>query len=652
MPAGASPRMKSPWAWIFLRSDWWCPIPRKRRPLIRWMRLALAGLCVGVNVMDGADIGALYSIVIAAFVFFKAVFAEEGTVVKKLAHGIGGVAIVALFAGFIALQTVMGLIGTEVNGIAGTGQNAETKAQHWDWATQWSEPKIETLGLLVPGLFGYKMNTPNNMMPALQDAYRGGVYWGGMGRDPAIDRFFDSGATTGAPPPAVLCVSREAVAIIAAFWWCSSRHGRLPNRSAGKTRPSAASKRNSSGFGRLVLFISLLLAWGRFAPFNCHYFMSGSATHAGFFHVSEIRPSFFLSCLGQSVILFAYGVHGLSRRCLEIPAVNSNSLSSRLTNWWAKAANFDRKWTYWPASGIFGASVLGWFIYASQKTCAGALLADARIFRRRLRQADNHVQHRSGWLVAGDFCGGSGITDFDPRRLFCRSACQISRTFIGRIFGPGFGPGKSALHHPLGLQTKIRGRVAQPHRAISADKPYEHRVAKLLPAPLSTPSQFQLFDQLYSIEWTQHHFLYYNIQCLDIIQMPRMPEDLESLFETPCASGSNRMRLGYTCLMKQLSQNSPDNGNFQTRVICLAPPGSLMCSTQQLDPGQHRFHIAQRFDVLPKPGITSAYTSSKNYTAVLPPMKMARTRSLNSPAHCPAPNCIPTGRSTPTIRPI
>src|SRR5665213_138564 len=40
--------------------------------LTRWSRLALAGLCVGMNVMEAADIGAILSVFVAAFVFFKA----------------------------------------------------------------------------------------------------------------------------------------------------------------------------------------------------------------------------------------------------------------------------------------------------------------------------------------------------------------------------------------------------------------------------------------------------------------------------------------------------------------------------------------------------------------------------------------------------
>ena len=57
------------------------------------------------------------------------------------------------------------------------------------------------------------------------------------------------------------------------------------------------------------------------------------------------------------------------------------------------------------------------------------------------------------------------------------------------------------------------------------DKPYEHRVAGL---PFRAPQQFALFEELYRIEWMQHHFPYYNIQSLDVVQRPRLPADLEA----------------------------------------------------------------------------------------------------------------------------
>ena len=59
----------------------------------------------------------------------------------------------------------------------------------------------------MPGLFGYKMDTPNIMPHFLAKAYHGGVYWGGMGRDRA-GPFLDTGGQ-GTPPPTVHAVYRR-----------------------------------------------------------------------------------------------------------------------------------------------------------------------------------------------------------------------------------------------------------------------------------------------------------------------------------------------------------------------------------------------------------------------------------------------------------
>src|ERR1019366_1771650 len=127
------------------------------------------------------------------------------------------------------------------------------------------------------------------------------------------------------------------------------------------------------------------------------------------------------------------------------------------------------------------------------------------------------------------------------------------------------------------------------------DKPYEHRVAGL---PFDAQQQLRFYDNsfcgsgLYRIEWMQHHFPYYNIQCLDIIQMPRMPEDLKAYLEAL----SPRTQADAALIARHWELSN-------TRYL-LGAAGFLNVMNQQLDPAQNRFRIAQRFDVVPKPGIT------------------------------------------------
>ncbi|HEY3932485.1 MAG TPA: hypothetical protein VGM58_08960, partial [Verrucomicrobiae bacterium] len=96
----------------------------------------------------------------------------------------------------------------------------------------------------------------------------------------------------------------------------------------------------------------------------------------------------------------------------------------------------------------------------------------------------------------------------------------------------------------------------------------------------------------YRIEWAQHQFPYYNIESLDIIQMPRMPVDLET-FDAALAF-RNTPETVYLIARKWQLTN--------TRYL-LGAAGFLDTLNQQLDPEQQRFRIVQRFDVMPKPGI-------------------------------------------------
>ena len=154
---------------------------------LHWVRVVLAGMAVGMGVVEGYDIGALFSLCIAVFVLVQP-WMTSGSPARRVVCGMSRLMVIACFAALIAFQTVSSLISTQIKGVAGMEQDTRSKAERWDYATQWSLPKVETLSFLVPGLFGYRMDTPD-----------GGVYWGKGGRDPAWDRYFAAGSQ-GAPP--------------------------------------------------------------------------------------------------------------------------------------------------------------------------------------------------------------------------------------------------------------------------------------------------------------------------------------------------------------------------------------------------------------------------------------------------------------------
>src|SRR5579862_6696048 len=543
---------------------------------LRWSRVALAGLAVGMNVMEAADIGAIFSLFVAAFTLFHSLVAEEpGPAVKKFGRGIGRIAVIAIFAGFIATEGIILLVGTQIQGIVGTQQNTETKAEHWDWATEWSLPKIETLGIAVPGLFGYRMDTPN-----------GGNYWGAVGRSPAWDRYF-AGNGQGPAPDSQYQYLRfsgtgnyAGVLVILVALWAIAQSLRRQNSVFSTTH------RRFLWFWTGVLIVSLLLAFGRFAPFYQLVYALP--------YFSTIRnPIKFLFVFSWAlVVIFGYGIHGLSRRYLEVPAAGPASLSVQFRTWWTKARGFDRNWVSLCVV-LFIGSLLAWLIYAVQKPSLVAYLKTVGFSDENMAgQIAAFSVRQAGWFCLF-FALALGLFTLMLSGALAGRRAKWGGILLSVLLVLDLGRANLPWLVFWNYPQKYAGN---PIIRLLQDKPYEHRVAVL--------HSKSLFEELYNIEWSQQLFTYYNIQSLDVIQMSRLPEDLAA----------------YQTALSPLG--TPDTAYLvarhweltNTRYL-LGPAGFLDELNQQLDPVQHRFRIVQRFSVVPKPGIENP-TQYSELTAV------------------------------------
>ena len=570
---------------------------------LRWIRLALAGLAVGMNVMEAADIGAIFSVFIAAFVLFKTLVDEPGPVAARLGRGVVRVAVIAVFAGFIAVQTVVSLFGTSITGIAGTAQDAQTKAKQWNFCTQWSEPKIETLALFVPGLFGYKMDTPYNM-EFFGDNYRGGTYWGAAGRDPVLDPYFANGAKGPMPPHNFMRQTGGGnyagilVALVAA--WAVTQSLRRQNSVFG------GDQRRMIWFWFALVVIALPLSYGRFGffdgyPFRFLYELPGA---------SMIRnPAKFILIFSWAiVILFAYGVQGLSRRYLDASAPNLKSSISQLQSWWKNIRGFDRRWTL-GCVVAFAGCVLAWLIYASQKPALVGYLQTVEANGDPTEIAAFSIG-QAGWFLLF-FALAVGVVLLIMAGIFPGRRARLGGLLLGAVLLVDMGranlPWLTYWDYKLKYDTDATNPANSFNPIINLlrDKPYEHRVTQ---SPFPAASRLPALDNyfagsqgVYGIEWVQHHFPYYNIQSLDLVMRPRVGSDLE-LYEGVLAFRGTQDTLYLFARRWQLTN---------TRYI-LAPTAThlpmgdvdtLSFLNQGFDPVKQRFRIVQRFDIMPKPGI-------------------------------------------------
>jgi hypothetical protein len=516
-----------------------------------WLKAALAGLCTGLAVMEGFDVAALHSIVVGLFAFCTGLFLE-GVTVKSASKSLLRTAVVTLMAGWVAAHGVYSLIGTQVTGIAGTGQDEQSKKARWDYATQWSLPKKEALRVLVPGLFGYRMETPN-----------GGNYWGFVGQDPSIERggpgsfyrYSGSGEYAG-----VLVVLIAGLAVVQLF---------------RRNNPSFSPvERKQVWFWAITGLACLLFAFGRHAPFyqflyKLPYF-STIRNPIKFMHLAHLAL----------LVLFGFGLQALFRCYLEAAETHAMPIKERLRQWWKSAAAADKR------------TALGYFVAFGVSVIIILIYAASRKELEQFLQKVGFPDPRQAAEIAGFSAGEALLFGL----FFALSLAALVLVWSGFFSGRRAWAGIALLglilagdlmraNGPWVLYFDYKDRYAMnPVIEFLKQQPHEKRIVSLfLPINQQVIQIQSPMQALYSKEWLEHLFPFYNIQTLDVPQIPRMPEDYEKLRET----------FGRVNLFPRYWQLT------STRyVVTLA--GLVDSLNNELDPAQRRFRVRQTFDVQPE----------------------------------------------------
>ena len=557
-----------------------------------WVKIILAGLTVGLGVVEGFDKAALLSLVVAAYVIFQELVMGEEAIFKKFLWGGLRVALIAGFAAFFAIQAMTGLIGTQIKGVAGMAQDAESKAQHWDVATQWSLPKVETLAFIVPGLFGYRMDSPG-----------GGNYWGKVGRDPAWDRYFASGKQ-GPTPQGYLrfsggCSYAGSLMVAVAFWT-------LLQSFRKKNSPLNSSQKKFIWFWAGIGIFCLMLAYGRFAPFFQLFYALPYA--------STIRnPVKFCMLFDWSVlIIFAYGIHGITQRIRATQsAPNNRGVITQWQAWWSTASSFDKKWIFGSIAAL-GVSVLGGLIYSSADKNLQNYLQEVGFDAGNAENIAHFSIHQVGWFILF-LTLALGSIALVLSGYFSGHRAKFGLLLLGAALVVDLGCADLPLIKYWDWPQKY---ASNPILDRLRDKSWEQRVVGL-PGWILDAFQVseqakgteQYLDQLYRIEWAQHHFLYYNIQSLDVIQMPRPPVDFVAYESALQVHSGNTLHL----LTRKWELTN-------TRYI-FGMAGIVDLLNKQFDPGQERFRVAESFNIVPKSGVLQVtkleeLTAEKNTNGV------------------------------------
>jgi hypothetical protein len=501
-----------------------------------WAKGILAGLAVGLNLMEGFDVGAILSVYVGLFILWR-IFTQEEPGVRKVLTAFGLGALVIFFSALIAAHTLSSLVGTQVEGIvwASANQQSETKEQRWDPATQWSLPKIETLRMVVPGLFGYRMTG------WITAPDKSSAYWGSVGEDTrlldiegdnpekrakAIETFIvpaqlrndlDSsdrqtrlnaihtltgGSKTAMRYSAFGEYGGVLVSILALF--------ALVNSWRGTRAPYSHGERRAVWFWGGAALFSLLAAWGRYAFFyRLIYQLPCADTIRN--PIKFLHP-FHIALL----ILAAYGLEALWRQYLQT-AARTETLPLHLQAWWAKVSGFEKKWTV-ASLALAGASLAALFIYGASKPRLIEYLVQKGFDANEAVQIAGFSVAEACWFIVWLFVS-AGVIVGVISGAWGGSQARLAWIFIGAIIILDLARSDKPWIRYFNYKQEYAGNSVVD---FLQEKPHEHRaIGRVSPrglgAGLGSP-----FGQLYNY-WQQNDFPYHNIQTLDFAQWLRTP---------------------------------------------------------------------------------------------------------------------------------
>lgn len=542
-------------------------------PQIRrlWVRAILAGFCVGLAVMEGYDVGAIFSLYAAAFVFFYLATTQGKWEPVRAIKSICAVALVAVSAAWIAALALSTLVGTQVKGVVGTEQTEDAKKERWAFATSGSLPKMETLRVIIPGLFGYRMDTPN-----------GGEYWGAVNRNSQIEEMLAKAKAGSAAEISQLeqfqgnsgpfrhSGSGEYAGILVVLLavWAFAQSLR------GGHSPYTAAERRLIWFWAGAAIVSLLLAFGRYAPFYQFVYQLP--------YFSTIRnPIKFMQPFQVSVIiLFAYGVEDLSRRYLTRNP-GASSLFEQLKRWWSAASAFDQRWTI-GLGATLGAAVLGTLMFATSRP---DLLKHLQLTGFKPEQAPliaDFATQELLWFIL--FLGLSASTVVAVLSgALGGSRAKWAGIFLGLILVTDLSRANSPWIRYENYREKYRSNAILD---FLSERPYEHRVT-MGPNP-GIPEIATFHQGVYHALWLQHHFPYYGIQSLDIPQEPRVAQEKLDYVNTLSAQPARYWQLSNTRYLfgVQMQLNTPLGLRSYVDLL-----------NDQLDPQARRFRLKSAFNV-------------------------------------------------------
>lgn len=484
------------------------------------IKAILAGLAIGLSITEGGDNGAIFAIVVGCYGFFSAFLAGD-PLGRRAFKGAWRVAVAAIVAGVFAAQTLNIFVNTAVKGVVGISDNQRTPAEKWDFATQGSLHPKETLRVIIPGLFGYRM-----------DAEDGGNYWGRVGESlsaPGVSRHSGAGEYAG------------VLVVLVALW------GLHQSLKRGGTFTNDERKR--IWFWGFAALACLLLAWGKWGPlYRLLYALP-------YFNAIRLPLKWMHPFHLALLILFGYGLAGfgrlyLSRAANDAPSSRNGFKAAR------RAVHPDERRWIWFCLILVAASLLGALVYTGSQQSLIRHLTQANVMGDPAKMAAFSI--REVWLYFLFLLLSAGLIIAIVTGQFSKKIFHLAVFGLGLVLVADLV--RADRHWMLFFNYLDRYALNPPLQHL---KEYStaYRVAKVPQRPImlalraaaqanqtnaaviqEIQQQAELFQTILDYthdQWQQNHFQFYNIPCLDMSQEPRLPGDKLAFNQAMAAAAGN-----------------------------------------------------------------------------------------------------------------
>jgi hypothetical protein len=422
------------------------------------------------------------------------------------------------------------------------------------------------------------------------DSPDGGAYWGAVGFDGT-----SKGRWSGAGEYAGILV-----VLVASYAAATSMRK--------KQSPYSKQERQMVWFWTAVAAGSLALSWGHFAPFYRIFFAIP--------YLSTIRiPSKFLHVMHLALwVLFAYGLEAIARGTLASGRDRMGSWKEQFAAWRKHAAAAEVNWVF-GALAVFAVALIGVLQFAGNATELKSHLQGIEFQMGPPATAEFSIGE--AWKALGFFAVSLGLVAGMITGFFNGTRARIGWMLLGTVLVVDLYRANTPWVKYYDWVTRYQ---SNPVLDLLKDKPWEQRVTAFLDPHRQGPlvgGDAALSWTYLQKEWLENQFQYFNIQSLDISQMPRVPE-LETAYFRALGLMDNQNNLPLVGRLWQLTN---------TRYI-LGSKEAVDQLNGMVDPVQKRIRLKMPFGLGLKPGVTPPNASTATADVV---QLLTATRSETGP---------------------